>query len=47
MALKLAQTSISSHLVDGDLTPGSEIALRIGQTLLRARLQAEPARTVA
>lgn len=35
MALNLAQRLIQSHLVDGDLTPGSEIALRIDQTLLQ------------
>lgn len=35
MALNLAQKLIASHLADGDLTPGSEIALRIDQTLLQ------------
>lgn len=35
MALNIAQKLIQSHLVEGDLTPGSEIALRVDQTLLQ------------
>ncbi len=33
MGLTIAQKIIKSHLVEGDMTPGSEIALRIDQTL--------------
>ena len=33
MAQTLAQKIIASHLVSGDMTPGSEIALKIDQTL--------------
>ena len=33
MGLTIAQKIIQSHLVSGDMTPGSEIALRIDQTL--------------
>ncbi len=33
MGLTLAQKIIKAHLVSGDMTPGSEIALRIDQTL--------------
>ena len=33
MGLTLAQKIIRDHLVEGDMTPGSEIALRIDQTL--------------
>ena len=33
MGLTLSQKIIKSHLVGGDMTPGSEIALRIDQTL--------------
>ena len=33
MGLTIAQKIIKSHLVSGDMTPGSEIALRIDQTL--------------
>ena len=33
MARNLAQKLIESHLVDGDMTPGAEIALRMDQTL--------------
>ena len=33
MGLTLAQKIIKSHLVSGDMTPGTEIALRIDQTL--------------
>jgi aconitate hydratase len=33
MKLNLAQTIIKEHLVSGDLTPGSPIAIRIDQTL--------------
>ncbi|MCJ2135068.1 aconitate hydratase [Methylobacterium sp. J-026] len=35
MGLNLTQKLVQSHLVQGDLTPGSEIALRIDQTLLQ------------
>ncbi|MGM9632545.1 MAG: aconitate hydratase [Eubacteriales bacterium] len=33
MGLTIAQKIIKSHLISGDMTPGSEIALRIDQTL--------------
>jgi aconitate hydratase len=33
MAQNVAQKLIRSHLVGGDMTPGTEIALRIDQTL--------------
>ncbi len=33
MGLTLAQKIIKAHLLEGDMTPGSEIALRIDQTL--------------
>ena len=33
MALTIAQKIIKTHLVSGDMTPGSEVALRIDQTL--------------
>ncbi|MDA3912817.1 aconitase family protein, partial [Oleiagrimonas sp.] len=33
MALNVAHKLIADHLVDGDMTPGEEIALRIDQTL--------------
>ena len=33
MALTIAQKIIKAHLVSGDMTPGSEVALRIDQTL--------------
>ena len=33
MGKTIAQKIIASHLVSGDMTPGSEIALRIDQTL--------------
>ena len=33
MGMTIAQKIIKSHLVSGDMTPGSEIALRIDQTL--------------
>lgn len=33
MGLTVAQKLIQSHLVSGDMTPGSEIGLRIDQTL--------------
>ena len=33
MGLTIAQKIIKSHLVSGDMTPGSEVALRIDQTL--------------
>ena len=33
MGLTIAQKIIKEHLVSGDMTPGSEIALRIDQTL--------------
>lgn len=33
MSLTIAQKIISSHLLSGDMTPGSEIGLRIDQTL--------------
>jgi aconitate hydratase len=29
----VARKLISTHLVDGDMTPGEEVALRIDQTL--------------
>lgn len=35
MALNVAQKLIRSHLVDGEMRPGSEIALRVDQTLLQ------------
>ena len=34
MGETLAQKIIRAHLLHGDMTPGSEIALRIDQTLL-------------
>ena len=34
MGKTIAQKIIASHLVSGDMTPGSEVALRIDQTLL-------------
>ena len=33
MGKTLAQKIIESHLISGDMTPGSEVALRIDQTL--------------
>jgi aconitate hydratase len=33
MARNVTQKLIESHLVHGDMTPGSEIALRMDQTL--------------
>ena len=33
MGKTIAQKIIASHLISGDMTPGSEIALRIDQTL--------------
>ena len=33
MGLTIAQKIIKAHLVSGDMTPGSEVALRIDQTL--------------
>ena len=33
MAMTIAQKIIAAHLVSGDMTPGSEIALKIDQTL--------------
>ena len=33
MAMTIAQKIINAHLVSGDMTPGSEVALRIDQTL--------------
>ena len=33
MSYTIAQKIIKSHLVSGDMTPGSEIGLRIDQTL--------------
>ena len=33
MGLTIAQKIIKAHLIEGDMTPGSEIALRIDQTL--------------
>ena len=33
MGYTLAQKLIRSHLVSGDMTPGSEVALKIDQTL--------------
>src|SRR5919199_669119 len=35
MALNLAQKLIRSHLLDGDVVPGAEIALKIDQVLLQ------------
>ncbi len=35
MALNLTQKLVQSHLIEGDLTPGGEIALRIDQALLQ------------
>ena len=33
MGLNLAQKLIKAHLLEGDMTPGSEVAIRIDQTL--------------
>ena len=33
MGMTIAQKIIKAHLISGDMTPGSEIALRIDQTL--------------
>ena len=33
MAKSIAQKIIAAHLVDGEMTPGGEIGLRIDQTL--------------
>ena len=33
MGLTIAQKIIKSHLVEGDMTPGSEIAVHIDRTL--------------
>jgi len=33
MGLNVAQKLIRSHLADGEMTPGTEIGLRIDQTL--------------
>ena len=33
MGYTLAQKLIKAHLLEGDMTPGSEIALKIDQTL--------------
>ena len=33
MGMTIAQKIIAAHLVSGDMTPGSEVALRIDQTL--------------
>ena len=33
MGMTIAQKIIKAHLVSGDMTPGSEVALRIDQTL--------------
>jgi aconitate hydratase len=33
MGLSVARKLLESHLVEGDLTPGREIAIRIDQTL--------------
>ena len=33
MGMTIAQKIIAAHLVDGDMTPGSQVALRIDQTL--------------
>jgi aconitate hydratase len=38
MAFNVAQKLIRSHLLEGDLTPGSEIALKVDQTLLQDAL---------
>src|SRR4051795_5626143 len=35
MALNIAQKLIQSHLLDGDMRPGGEIALKVDQTLLQ------------
>src|SRR5215212_4728192 len=35
MSLNVAQKLIQSHLLDGDMRPGSEIALKVDQTLLQ------------
>src|SRR4051812_12672672 len=35
MALNITQKLIQSHLLDGDMRPGSEIALKVDQTLLQ------------
>ena len=37
MGLTIAQKIIKEHLVSGDMTPGSEVALRIDQTLTQGR----------
>ncbi len=33
MAMNVAQTSIASHLMQGNLTPGAEISIKIDRTL--------------
>ena len=33
MGKTIAQKIIAAHLISGDMTPGSEVALRIDQTL--------------
>ena len=38
MGLTIAQKIIKEHLVSGDMTPGSELALRIDQTLTQASI---------
>ncbi len=35
MPLNIAQKLIQSHLVDGDLRPGSDISLKVNQVLLQ------------
>ena len=35
MGFTLGQKLIKSHLVSGDMTPGSEVGIRIDQTLTR------------
>ncbi|MDQ4060615.1 MAG: aconitate hydratase [Pseudomonadota bacterium] len=38
MAMNIAQKLIRSHLLDGEMTPGSEIALKVDQALLQDAL---------
>ena len=39
MGYTLAQKLIASHLLSGDMTPGSEIGLKIDQTLTQAAVR--------
>ena len=44
MGETLAQKIIRAHLLHGDMTPGSEIALRIDQTLTQDATRSEERR---